>query len=255
MTKIFFVGKFNLIMQNIYQAMNKDYDLQLCPADADILDGMFQMVRPQLVLISAMDFDDKQKDIYQLLAEKYNWVPVVSVGRKEELRMFYNDKQTEQFHYIPRPVQISTIQRTINEILGIWVEEYQGEEEVATVKAGQKTVMLIDDSPVQLRQVRDILKEKYKVLLASSGPKAMEIMEEETPDLIFLDYNMPDMDGRATLKKIRSNPKTGHLPVVFLTAINSKDKILAVADLNPSDYLLKPVKAKRIRETAERITG
>jgi CheY-like chemotaxis protein len=255
MKKIFFIGKFNLIMQNIYQAMNKDYDMQLCPADVDILEGMFQMVRPQLVLISTMNFDNKQQNIYELLAQKYAWVPVVNVGRKEELRLFYNVTQGDQFHDIPRPVQISEIVRKVNEILGIKTEEIQIEEDVATVREGQKTVLLIDDSPVQLRQVRDILKDKYKVLLATSGLQAMETMEQDIPDLIFLDYDMPGMDGRMTLEKIRSNPKTGHLPVVFLTAINNKEKILSVADLNPSDYLLKPVHASRIRETAERITG
>ena len=66
---------------------------------------------------------------------------------------------------------------------------------------------------------------------------------------------MPVVDGRVTLEKIRANERSRNIPVVFLTAINSKEKILAIASLNPADYLLKPVNAKRILETAQRITG
>lgn len=158
-----------------------------------------------------MDFEKKHADIYTMLKEKYEWIPVLSLGRKEELRMFYDLTQTEQFREIYRPVQ--------------------------------------------LRQVREILKGNYRVLMANSGMQAMTILSKERPDLIFLDYDMPVMDGRMTLEKIRTYEKSRDLPVVFLTAINSKEKILAIAPLNPADYLLKPVNAKRILETAERIIG
>lgn len=255
MKKIFLIGKFNVIMQNIYQVMTKKFDMQICPAEYEIVEGLFQMVHPELVLISTMDFDAKHADIYKLMAEKYQWIPVVSIGKRDELRMFYDLTQTEQFHEVFRPVKISEIVRQVNEILGIRTDEYAGKEDVANVKNGPKTIMLIDDSPVQLRQVREILKDKYRVIMASSGLQAMNMLIKETPDLIFLDYDMPVVDGRVTLEKIRANERSKNIPVVFLTAINSKEKILAVAPLNPSDYLLKPVNAKRILETAQRITG
>ena len=56
MKKIIFIGKFNVIMQNVYQVMAKKYDMQICPAESDIVEGMFQMVHPEMVLISTMDF-------------------------------------------------------------------------------------------------------------------------------------------------------------------------------------------------------
>ena len=255
MKKIFFIGKFNVIMQNIYQVMTKKFDMQICPAEYEIVEGMFQMIHPEMVLISTMDFEAKHADIYKLLSEKYRWIPVLSIGKRDELRMFYDYTQTDQFHEVFRPVRISEIVRQVNQILGIKTDEYAGKEDVANVKNGPKTVLLIDDSPVQLRQVREILKEKYRVIMASSGLQAINILLKETPDLIFLEYDMPVVDGRVTLEKIRANERSRNIPVVFLTAINSKEKILAVAPLNPSDYLLKPVNAKRILETAQRITG
>ena len=255
MKKICFIGKFNVIMQNIYQVMVKQFDMQICPADPEILGGMLQMLRPEMVMISTMDFDAKHTEIYKMLAEKYEWIPVLSVGTKEELRRFYDYTQLDQFHEVFRPVKISDIVKAVNKILGIQADEYAGKEDVADVKDGEKTILLIDDSPVQLRQVREILKSKYRVLMAASGLQAMNILLKEKPDLIFLDYDMPVLDGKGTLEQIRANEQSRDIPVVFLTAVNSKEKILAVAPLNPSDYLLKPVNANRILETAKRITG
>lgn len=255
MKKIFLIGKFNVIMQNIYQVMAKKFDMQICPAECEIVEGLFQMVHPEMVLISTMDFESRHADIYKLLREKYQWIPVLSIGKRDELRMFYELTQTDQFHELFRPVRISEIVKQVNQILGINTDEYAGKEDVANVKHGPKTIMLIDDSPVQLRQVREILKGTYRVIMASSGLQAINMLLDEKPDLIFLDYDMPVVDGRKTLEKIRMNERSRDIPVVFLTAINSKEKILAVAPLNPSDYLLKPVDAKRILETAQRITG
>ena len=119
----------------------------------------------------------------------------------------------------------------------------------------RKKILIIDDSAMILSSVSNILGGKYKVYCATSGPKAMDIIEVTPPDLIFLDYDMPVVDGKMVLEEIRANEQSRDIPVVFLTAINSKEKILAVAPLNPSDYLLKPVNAKRILETAKRIMG
>ena len=66
---------------------------------------------------------------------------------------------------------------------------------------------------------------------------------------------MPIMDGKQTLEKIRADEKAKDIPVVFLSAINDKEKVLAVLHLNPSDYLLKPVNAERVLETTKRIVG
>lgn len=255
MKKVFFIGKFNVIMQNIYQVLSKRFEVQVCPAEYEIVEGLFAMIHPELVLISTMDFESKHSEIYRLLKEKYQWIPVLSVGKKEELRMFYDETQTDQFHEIYRPVKISAIVEEAAKILGINTDKYIGKEDVADVKVGQKTILLIDDNAVQLRQVREILKGKYRVLMAPSGLEAMDILAKELPDLIFLDYDMPVVDGRMTLEKIRENERSKDLPVVFLTAINTKEKILAVMHLNPADYLLKPVNAGRILETAKRITG
>ena len=256
MKKIFFIGKFNVIMQNIYLAMSRQFDVQVCPAEYEIIEGLFQMISPEMVLISTMDFGAEQERIYQMLAEKYEWVPVLSIGKKDELRQFYEFTQKEQFHEIYRPVKIGAIVEETARILGIPADAlYTSKEDVANVRSGIKTVLLVDDSAIQLRQVREILKDKYRVLMAPSGLAAMDILSKEKPDLIFLDYDMPVVDGRVTLKKIRANDSSKDIPVVFLTAINSKEKIIAVMHLNPSDYLLKPVNANRILETAERILG
>ncbi len=255
MKKIVFIGKFNVIMQNIYQVMSKRFEVQLCPAEYEIVEGLFQMIRAEMVLISTMDMDEKHIAIFELLAKKYGWIPVLSVGKREELRTFYEFTQGEQFHEIYRPAKISTIIEETSRILGIDTDQYTGKEDVANVRSGTKTILLIDDSPVQLRMVRDILKDEYRVLMAPSGIAGLNALSTATPDLIFLDYDMPIMDGKQTLEKIRADEKAKDIPVVFLSAINDKEKVLAVLHLNPSDYLLKPVNTERVLETTKRIVG
>ena len=62
----------------------------------------------------------------------------------------------------------------------------------------RKKVLVIDDSSLILGSVSHMLGDKYKVYCATSGPKAMEIIEVNPPDLIFLDYAMPEFNGKAT---------------------------------------------------------
>ena len=152
MKKIFFIGKFNLIMQNVYQVMAKQFDMQICPAEYEILEGMFQMIRPELVMISTMDFEAKHAYIYKMLAEKYQWIPVLSIVKRDELRMFYDLTQTEQFHEVYRPVKISEIIRQVKEILGIKTvadDSKDGKEDVANVRTGPKTILLIDECAIK----------------------------------------------------------------------------------------------------------
>lgn len=116
-----------------------------------------------------------------------------------------------------------------------------------------KKILLIDDSPIQLRLMRELLKSDYTVMLSTSGPDAMELLKRQLPDLIFLDYDMPDVDGKMTIKMLRENEATKNTPVVFLTGMGDKENMQSVLEYRPSGYLLKPASKKRIFETIHQI--
>lgn len=87
------------------------------------------------------------------------------------------------------------------------------------------TVLVVDDTPENLALMSFILKSKYHVKVAASGQKALEIaVSESPPDLILLDIMMPGMDGYEVIRRLKGEPRTKDIPVIFLTAMTDEDK-------------------------------
>lgn len=105
----------------------------------------------------------------------------------------------------------------------------------------KKTILMIDDSAVQLRTQKGILQEDYNLLMTTSGMEGYEIAKAKQPDLILLDYDMPIVDGKRVMQLLKKSNATKDIPVVFVTGVSEKNKFLEVATLNPAGYLLKPV--------------
>lgn len=103
----------------------------------------------------------------------------------------------------------------------------------------KKRILVVDDEPILLRSIKEWLGDEYEVSVVNSGESALEFLVKHTADLILLDYKMPSMDGPEVLKRIRSNPFMKKMPVIFLTANNSKEDILSVVNLKPDGYILK----------------
>lgn len=115
----------------------------------------------------------------------------------------------------------------------------------------KKKVLLVDDSGVQLRALYGMLKEKYNVQMANSGLKALEQIKKSVPDVILLDYEMPEMDGKETLQKIREMDEAKAVPVVFLSGISDEEHIQKICGLQPAGYLVKPALAEKLYELLE----
>ncbi len=104
----------------------------------------------------------------------------------------------------------------------------------------KKVIMVVDDTVINLKYASEVLDDTYKVIPAKSGTKALELLEKIIPDLILLDVEMPEIDGHETLKRIKANPKTASVPVIFLTAHSDKENELAGFKLGAVDFITKP---------------
>ncbi len=104
-------------------------------------------------------------------------------------------------------------------------------------------VLIVDDTETMRRLYGRVLESKgFSVTLASGGEDALEVLEDEVPDLILLDYMMPGIGGLDLLKIVRGRPELEDIPVVFLTALGEEDEVVAQAfKLGISDYMTKPV--------------
>lgn len=103
----------------------------------------------------------------------------------------------------------------------------------------RRTIMVIDDSPIQLKYAKDLLEPKYKVILAPSGISAIKTMALKKPDLILLDYDMPITNGKIVLEMIRSESDFTAIPVMFLTGVEDTERIIEIMSLSPANYILK----------------
>ncbi|MCT4534139.1 two-component system response regulator [Halodesulfovibrio sp.] len=104
------------------------------------------------------------------------------------------------------------------------------------------TVLVVDDVPENIEILRAILHSQYKVKAARTGEKALKIARSTPPpDMILLDVVMPLMDGYEVCKRLKSDPATAEIPIIFITAKNSADNETLGLELGAVDYITKPV--------------
>jgi signal transduction histidine kinase len=104
-------------------------------------------------------------------------------------------------------------------------------------------VLFVDDTEDNLDLLEFALKKKpITMFRASSGKECLVVAEEQQPDMIVLDIQMPEMDGFETLRRLRANPETARIPVIFLTAIKRDPQSIAEGILlGAEEYLTKPI--------------
>ncbi|MDR2137689.1 MAG: response regulator [Synergistaceae bacterium] len=107
-------------------------------------------------------------------------------------------------------------------------------------KPGYK-ILVIDDDPGLLQMIRAQLAGHYEVNLAESGGQALHLIEEGLlPDLLLLDIDMPGMDGYGTLERLRGDPNTEDIPVIFLTGLDGVSDQVKGLGSGVVDYITKP---------------
>jgi DNA-binding NarL/FixJ family response regulator len=104
-------------------------------------------------------------------------------------------------------------------------------------------ILIVDDNPKYLQDALPMY--GYEVVVATDGLQALKALSKtnlkDNPiDLILLDIMMPNMNGWDTLKAIRSNDKTKHIPIIVLTAINEEQKMVSGLKIGADDYIVKP---------------
>jgi len=104
-------------------------------------------------------------------------------------------------------------------------------------------ILCVDDEPNNLQVLRQILKDNYKLIFAPNGTKALNVAHKHHPDLILLDIMMPDMSGYEVCEKLKADPITADIPVIFVTAMGEVDDEVRCFDVGAVDYVQKPVSA------------
>jgi putative two-component system response regulator len=111
------------------------------------------------------------------------------------------------------------------------------------MKKDKATILVVDDTPDNIDVLSGILRDSYKVRAALSGERALQLLEADAkPDMILLDVMMPDMDGYEVCRRLKANPLTSSIPIIFVTAKTEVEDEQKGLDLGGVDYITKPVR-------------
>ena len=102
------------------------------------------------------------------------------------------------------------------------------------------TVLVVDDTEANIDILMDILGEEYDVTVSMDGEDALETVVEDAPDLILLDIMMPDIDGFEVCRRLKDNPDTATIPIIFLSALSEDEEKQKGLDLGAVDFITKP---------------
>ena len=102
-----------------------------------------------------------------------------------------------------------------------------------------KSVLLVDDDSDYISIASIWLEDNYKVDGVCSGREALRYLDRYKPDLILLDYDMPELDGYEVFERIKNDPFISKIPVIFLTGKNDRESVMKIINKKPEGYLLK----------------
>lgn len=108
-------------------------------------------------------------------------------------------------------------------------------------------LLLVDDEPTNLQVLRQILQDDYRLLFAKDGDKALELAAREAPALVLLDVMMPGMTGHEVCARLKAQPATAAIPVIFVTALADVEDEARGFEVGAVDYITKPVSPAIVR--------
>jgi two-component system sensor histidine kinase/response regulator len=109
------------------------------------------------------------------------------------------------------------------------------------------TLLIVDDKPQNLRLISDFLAEHgFDLMLTRSGAQALDKVRLATPDLVLLDVRMPEMDGFEVCRRLKGDPRTANVPVIFMTAVDDTAHKVEGFLLGAVDYITKPIQREEL---------
>lgn len=118
-----------------------------------------------------------------------------------------------------------------------------------------KYILAVDDEPLNLEIIQMILGGMYELHCVENGVECLESIEQRLPDLLLIDFAMPEMNGLEVCKHLRTNEKTKKLPIVMVSGYASKDHINEGFSAGVNEYVTKPFKSVQLLKVVEEFIG
>lgn len=121
--------------------------------------------------------------------------------------------------------------------MGFWIEHYQG----------RPKLLVVDDQPINIRIINELFRTDCDLHMATHGEQAIAVSKTLQPDLILLDIMMDGMDGLEVCRRLKMDPATAAIPVIFITAKREEDDEALGLELGAVDYISKPLNSAIVR--------
>lgn len=265
--RILLAGNNQPVLDDFFYAMSNDFECQTTSWRFEDIECHLKYFTPDIFVYGLReDFKDNLAKIIEARGNlEKKKIPFAIIGTKEDCDNFVKAAVNIADLVLAKPLTAAMIEEKIAAYLlekQRWEEELKRQQEqerreraIEAEKNRRKHIIVVDDDPRMLKLIKEHLHEDYDVATAINGKLALKFLEKKRTDLIFLDYEMPDMNGAQVLEKIRENQELADIPVVFLTGISEREKITKVLSMKPQGYVLKPIDREKLFATIKSVLG
>lgn len=254
--KILIIGEDYSNVNDIYDQFGKIYEVLISSPIAADISAHVNYFRPDMIMLSLEGIHDYVVDEFKAAKAAYSnlqGIPFAAAGNKDDLMWF----EQQWAGLADLKIDIDKKMLDIQLEIDVKIDKAAKKNVKAPApeadiynnnqnKDGKKTILVVDDSPIMLKVIREQLKEFYDVVIVTNGKLALKYLKENKVDMMLLDYDMPEMSGLDVLKAMKADTATRNIPAVFLTGVSDRAKIAQALALGPQGYLLKPIDKEKL---------
>ena len=246
MEELLLVGDNKETLRSLYDSLKSDFQVQMCSPQPAMLNGVSALMRPDIILLCLTGNEQNDRELFSWIEHKQIGVPTMVLATGEQLDPVRTCCVGDQYVLQYRPSMMRDIVDRCKMMVGKGLSDN-------VIPKSRLKVMVIDDSPLVLRNTKSMLDIWYDVSVVPDATKALLLMAKKRPDVVLLDYEMPVINGRELHEAMKSEEELRNIPVIFLTNISDKKQVLEVLKSNPAGYLLKPADRYQLREMIEKV--
>lgn len=244
------------VHENLHALMNilrDDYAISAATCGEKALELARRLPRPDLILL---DIKMPGMDGYSVLsALKIDAataeIPVIFITALSEAADEARGLALGAVDYITKPVNPDLLKARVRNQLEL--KRYRAHPVMFDIAAHADparphSLLVVDDVPENIHELLEALKGEYRIMVASTGAKALEILQGAIlPDLVLLDIMMPEMDGYEICRRIKVLPQGNRIPVIFVTVVDAIEEKVRGFELGAADYITKPFDIDEVR--------
>ena len=244
------------VHENLHALMailRDEYTLSAATSGAKALELASREPKPDLILL---DIQMPVMDGYAVLsalkiAPATADIPVIFVTAMNEAGDETRGLALGVADYITKPISPALLKKRIRTQLDLRRDRPQPklfDIAAPSSPAHLPSLLVVDDVPENIHELVDALKNEYRIRVANSGLRALEVVQSDAPpDIVLLDIMMPGLDGYETCRRIKASAAGNRIPVIFVTVVDATEEKVKGFSLGASDYITKPFDIDEVR--------